>query len=50
MQRWVRFGWSAAVLTDGEWLDDAQFLVADINGAITMDRVPADLKFKEVRD
>ena len=43
-----RFSWSAAVLTDAEWLDDARFLVADINGTITLDKAPSDFKFKEV--
>ena len=49
VKNWVRFNWSVAVLTDAEWLDDAQFLVADINGTITLDKAPSDLKFREVR-
>ena len=48
-RRWSRASWSPAMLIDAEWISEKQFLVADLNGTITLDTVESRSKFKEVQ-
>jgi hypothetical protein len=49
-KKWSRSGWSSSMITDAEWIiNDTHYLVADINGTITMDKVVSSSKFREVR-
>ena len=47
-RKWARASWSTAMLIDVEWMNDKQFLVADVNGTITLDTVDPSSNFKEV--
>jgi hypothetical protein len=45
---WFRAAWNLMGLTDAEWISERQFLVADLEGTITLDTVE-DTQFMPVK-